>query len=110
MQEAAFCRCGLHNQLQVVTERVVVVFSTWYVWESRHIIVNSRVSVLTITQLPSGMSTLCDKVAYSLIAVLQISEMAFLSFLNKEVTHSCLCLKPYTGLRRLQNVEAVPTL
>ena len=73
-------------------------------------IVNSRVSVLTITQLPSGMYIPCGKVVSSLTAVLQISEMAFLSFLNKEVTHSCLCPKSYTGLRRLQNVESVPTL
>ena len=25
LEEASFCRCGLHNQLQVVTGRVVIV-------------------------------------------------------------------------------------
>ena len=61
-------------------------------------IVNSGVSVLTITQLPSGMYTPCGKVVSSLTDVLQISAMAFLSVLNKVVTHSCLCPKSYTGL------------
>ena len=66
--------------------------------------------VSVITQLPSGMYTPCGKAVSSLTDVLQISDMAFLSVLNKEVTHSCLCPKSYTGLRRLQNVESVPTL
>ena len=67
-------------------------------------IVNSRVSVITITQLPSGGYTPCGKVVSKLTAVSQISEMAFLSLLNKEATHGCLRPKSYTGLRRLQNV------
>ena len=37
-------------------------------------VVDSRVSVLTITQLPSGMYTPCGKVVSSLKAVLQISD------------------------------------